>query len=150
MSRKSNFKLYRVWDGIIQRCYNPNAKNYNNYGGRGIRMADEWKNDFSVFEAFCLSNGWEYGLQVDRIDNEKGYYPNNIRFVTAKENLRNKRTSHFITYNGITLCAADWCEKLGIDDSTLWRRLTSGWSIEDALTKPLQKRTKRKMDEVSE
>lgn len=89
MSRKSNFRLYRVWDGIIQRCCNPNAKNYSNYGGRGIYICDEWKNNFSAFEEFCLTNGWKYGLQVDRIDNNKGYCPNNIQFVTRAENLRN-------------------------------------------------------------
>lgn len=145
MSRKSNFRLYRVWDGIIQRCCNPNAKNYRNYGGRGIRICNEWRENFSAFEEFCLSNGWEYGLQVDRIDNNKGYSPDNIQFVTRAENLRNKRTNHLITFLGETLCAADWCERFGISGSTLWRRLKSGWSIEDALTKPKQKRTK-KMD----
>lgn len=98
MSRKSNFRLYRVWDGIIQRCCNPNAKNYRNYGGRGIRICNEWRENFSA---------------------------------------------HLITFLGETLCAADWCERFGISGSTLWRRLKSGWSIEDALTKPKQKRTKK-------
>lgn len=84
-------------------------------------------------------------MEVDRIDNNKGYSPDNIQFVTRAENLRNKRTNHLITFLGETLCAADWCERFGISGSTLWRRLKSGWSIEDALTKPKQKRTK-KMD----
>lgn len=150
MSRKSNFKLYRVWDGMVQRCYNPNASNYHNYGGRGIDMDDEWRNDFQIFEDYCLSNGWKDGLQIDRIDNNKGYAPDNVRFVTRKQNLRNKRTNHLITYNGETMCVADWCARLGINDSTVWRRLSSGWSVEDTLTKPLQKRTKAKMDEVGE
>lgn len=145
MSRKTNFNLYRVWDGIIQRCYNKNAKNYHNYGGRGISMLDEWRNDFSSFEQYCLANGWVHGLQIDRIDNNDGYYPYNIRFVTRKQNLRNKRTNHMITFNGETLCQVDWCKRYNIDDSTLWRRLTSGWSVEDALTKPKQKR-RAKMD----
>lgn len=150
MSRKSNFKLYRVWGGMVQRCYNPNASNYHNYGGRGIDMDDEWRNDFQIFEDYCLSNGWKDGLQIDRIDNNKGYAPNNVRFVTRKQNLRNKRTNHLITYNGETMCVADWCARLGINDSTVWRRLSSGWSVEDTLTKPLQKRTKAKVDEVTE
>ena len=136
-------KLYRVWDGIVQRCYNPNAKNYKNYGGRGIGMYDEWRNNFKAFESYCLANGWECGLQIDRIDNESGYTPDNVRFVSPKQNARNKRTNHLITFQGETMCAVDWCEKYGISDSTLWRRLTSGWSIEDALTKPRQKRTNR-------
>lgn len=146
MSRKNNFRLYRVWDGIIQRCCNPNAKNYHNYGGRGISVCDEWRTDFSVFEEYCISNGWKEGLQIDRVNNNGNYCPGNIRFVTQAENLRNKRTNHMITFNGETLCAADWCERFSIDDSTLWRRLTSGWSVEDALTKPKQKRTYGKMD----
>ena len=144
MSRNADSKLYRVWDGMVQRCYNPNAKNYHNYGGRGIKMYDGWRNSFAEFEKYCLSHGWECGLQIDRIDNDKGYFPNNVRFVTRAENLRNKRTNHMLTFGGETLCVADWCERFGISDSTLWRRLTSGWSVEDALTKPLQKRNGRK------
>ena len=146
MSRKSNFNLYRVWDGIVQRCCNPNAKNYHNYGGRNIQIFDEWRKNFSTFEAYCLSNGWKHGLQVDRINNDAGYFPGNIRFVTCSQNARNKRTNHMITFNGETLCFTDWCERFGMSESTLWRRLTSGWSVEDALTKPLQKRTRAKMD----
>lgn len=145
MSRKSNFRLYRVWDGIVQRCCNPKAKNFYNYGGRGICLYDAWRDNFAAFEKFCLANGWEYGLQVDRIDNDRGYFPDNIRFVTRAKNLRNKRTNHMIAFMGETLCVTDWCERFGISDSTLWRRLKSGWSIEDSLTKPRQKRTK-KMD----
>lgn len=133
-------QLYRVWDGIVQRCCNPNAKNYKNYGGRGIGVCDEWRNSFKAFEEYCLSHGWEQGLQIDRVDNELGYVPNNVRFVSAKQNARNKRTNHLITFRGETMCAADWCERYGISDSTLWRRLTSGWSVEDALTRPKQRR----------
>jgi hypothetical protein len=144
MSRKSNFRLYRVWDGIIQRCYNPKAKNYHNYGGRGIGMLDEWRNSFPSFEEFCLNNGWRDGLQIDRIDNSAGYFPSNIRFVARADNLRNKRTNHMITYKGETHCLTDWCNILGIADSSLHRRLSSGWSVEDAFTKPIQRH--RKMD----
>lgn len=142
MSRKSNFKLYRVWDGIIQRCYNPYAKNYRNYGGRGIRMLEEWRRDFSAFEEFCLANGWKPGLQVDRIDNDDGYYPGNIRFVTSADNLWNKRSNNLITYKGETRCLTDWSKILGIADSTLQRRLSSGWRVEDAFTKPIQRHKK--------
>lgn len=142
MSRKSNFQLYRVWDGIIQRCYNPNAKNYHNYGGRGIKMHDDWRNDFSSFEHYCLNNGWRHGLHVDRINNNGGYYPNNIQFVTVSKNMRNKRTNHLISYKGETKCAIEWCEAFNIKPSTLWRRLDSGWTIDEAFTKPIQRRKK--------
>jgi hypothetical protein len=146
MSRKTNFKLYRVWDGIVQRCYNHKAKNYHNYGGRGIKMLEEWRNSFASFEDFCLSNGWVHGLQIDRIDNDGGYFPGNIRFVTRAENLRNKRTNNMVTFNGETRCMADWSNLLGISESTLWRRFSSGWRVEDAFTKPIQRHKKSKMD----
>ena len=91
MSRKSNFKLYRVWDGIVQRCNNPNAKNYQNYGGRGIKMSDAWRKDFSEFEKYCMANGWEYGLQVDRINNNGNYEPSNCRWTNWKTQASNRR-----------------------------------------------------------
>lgn len=106
-------------------------------------MCDEWRKSFKSFETFCLKNGWKHGLQIDRIDNNYGYYPENVRFVTVSENARNKRTNHMITFCGETLCAKDWCDRVGMSDSTLWRRLTSGWSIEDALTKPIQRHKNR-------
>lgn len=107
-------------------------------------MFEEWRRDFSAFECFCLANGWKPGLQVDRIDNEDGYFPGNIRFVTSAENLRNKRCNHLITFKGETHCLTDWSNILGIADSTLHRRLSSGWSVEDAFTRPIQRH--RKMD----
>lgn len=146
MSRKTNFSLYRVWDGIIQRCCNPKTKNYHNYGGRGIQLYDEWRKSFGTFEKYCIDNGWEHGLQVDRIDNNKGYFPDNIRFVTVSQNARNKRTNHMLTFNGETKCQIEWCEIFGIKPSTLWRRLNSGWNIEEALTKPTQKRSQKDGD----
>ena len=140
-------RLYKVWSGIIQRCYNPKAKNYHNYGSRGIKMHDEWRKDFSAFEDYCIATGWKPGLQVDRIDNDDGYVPGNIRFVTCAENLRNKRSNNLITYKGETHCLTDWSNILGIADSTLQRRLTSGWSVEDAFTKPIQRHKKRNVDD---
>ena len=107
-------------------------------------MFEPWRKSFTSFESYCLAKGWKPGLQVDRIDNDDGYCPGNIRFVTSAENLRNKRSNNLITYNGETHCLTDWSKILGIADSTLQRRLSSGWSIEDAFTKPIQRH--RKMD----
>lgn len=109
-------------------------------------MHDEWRISFTAFEDYCMTNGWKQGLQIDRINNSEGYFPWNIRFITRAENLRNKRTNHLITYNGETHCITDWSNMLGIPTSTLWRRFTSGWSVEDAFTKPIQRHTKTKMD----
>lgn len=83
--------LYNVLHHIKDRCYNQNDKAYYNYGGRGITVCDEWKNDYKKFIEWCLSNGWEKGLYIDRIDNDGNYDPNNCRFVDVGLNNRNQR-----------------------------------------------------------
>lgn len=81
--------LYIVWEGMKQRCDNPNHTSYSRYGGRGIKVCDEWENDFSSFQRWSLSNGYKKGLTIDRIDNDKGYCPDNCRWITPAEQARN-------------------------------------------------------------
>jgi hypothetical protein len=88
---KSSHPLYAVWRGMKSRCYNPNKENYRNYGGRGIQVCEEWRGDFYSFYTWATHNGWKKGLEIDRIDNDKGYSPENCRCVTKAENLKNKR-----------------------------------------------------------
>ena len=83
--------LYKKWVNMKSRCYNPNVHDYENYGARGITVCDEWKNNPNAFIFWGLCNGWKDGLQIDRIDNNKGYSPDNCRFVAIQENLKNKR-----------------------------------------------------------
>lgn len=87
---KVNSPLYSVWRGIKLRCGNKNNHNYSRYGGRGIKICDSWKDDFGEFERFIMSIGWEKGLQIDRIDNDDGYHPLNVRCVTPLENIMNR------------------------------------------------------------
>lgn len=96
--------LYCVWDNIKGRCYRKSNPKYNIYGGRGITLYDEWKNDFKIFYDYCMSNGWEEGLRIDRINPDKGYYPNNIRFVTIQQNNFNlrKRKNCTSKYKGVS------------------------------------------------
>ena len=82
--------LYTVWRGMKLRCGNPNHQSYKRYGGRGITIYEPWKNDFGAFEKFFMSIGWEKGLQIDRIDNDDGYHPLNVRCVTPLENVMNR------------------------------------------------------------
>ena len=94
---KSNTRLYNVWISMKQRCNNPHAKHYSSYGGRGIKVCDMWQNNFSIFYDWAMKNGYnpaaKYGkCTIDRIDNDKGYEPNNCRWVTNLENQRNKRS----------------------------------------------------------
>lgn len=82
--------VHSVWTNMKTRCYNPKTWNFKNYGGRGIRVCDEWRNDFKIFHDWAMSNGYEQGLQLDRINNDGNYEPDNCRFVTVKENCQNR------------------------------------------------------------
>lgn len=85
--------IYKVWQCMKSRCYYKKHRAYKNYGGRGIQICEEWKNDVSKFYNFCIRNGWQKGLQIDRIDNNGNYEPSNCRFVTPAKNIRNSRSA---------------------------------------------------------
>lgn len=128
--------LYSKWNSMNQRCYNKKHKRYKDWGYRGIKVCDEWKNDIHSFFTWALANGYQKGLQIDRIDNDGDYKPSNCRFVTRKENGRNKRNNVLLTYNGETRCFTDWCEKIGIGIKSLKYRIKS-WGLERALSTPV-------------
>ena len=109
MHGMSGTKVYRVWTSIISRCEDKKRECYKHYGGRGITVCDEWHNP-EVFMEWALDNGYESNLQIDRIDNDKGYSPLNCRFVTRKVNSQNRRSTQYLTINGETKCVSDWCK----------------------------------------
>lgn len=115
------------------RCYNKNGKDYKNYGGRGIAVCSDWLDNFMSFYNWSMANGYDNNLTIDRIDNDKGYEPNNCRWVDMKQQSRNTRQNRNITINGETRCLADWCEILGLNYDKIYNRLYKGWSIEKAL-----------------
>ncbi len=84
-------KIYKIWHSMVSRCHNKNSQSFKNYGDRGIFVCDEWRNNIILFHSWCIDNGYKVGLQLDRIDNDKGYSQDNCRFVTARENMRNNR-----------------------------------------------------------
>lgn len=88
---KSSTKLFHVWNGMKQRCYNPNNRSYKTYGSRGIKVCDEWRDDFMAFHDWAIANGYEEGLTIDRIDNDGDYEPNNCRWITRQENVSKMR-----------------------------------------------------------
>lgn len=116
-------QLYGVWSGMKQRCYYEKAINYKDYGARGIRICEDWLNDFKKFYDWCIEKGWKDGLDVDRADNEKDYSPDNCILSTRKQNTRNTRRTLFIEYNGIKKPLADWADELGLNYETLSQRI---------------------------
>ena len=115
----TNTRIYSVWCTMKQRCYNPNREKYKDYGGRGIDICDEWQ-DAAVFAEWALSHGYRPGLQIDRIDNNAGYSPDNCRFVTPKQNSRNRRNTKILTINGESRSVPEWCESINISPFTVY------------------------------
>ena len=140
MSYKHGLKhtrQYRIWLQMKNRCFNKNTSRYKDYGGRGITVCDEWRNDFKAFYDWSMSNGYSDDLTIDRINNDGDYEPNNCRWVTMKVQNRNSRNCHTLTYNGETHTVTEWAEKLGVSRHLISNRINAyGWSVEDALTKP--------------
>jgi len=112
--------FYKVWSGMKTRCNNTNEACYERYGGRGIKVCQSWS-DFDKFYQ-DMYDTYAHGLQLDRIDNNGNYEPDNCRWVTPKENSRNTRNNRYITYKGMTKCVNEWAEYLGVKRSTFSQR----------------------------
>lgn len=96
----SNTNLWHVYYGILHRCYNTKDTHYANYGGKGVVICEEWKESFDNFVEWAFSSGYKQGLQIDRIDNDGNYEPSNCRWVSLKENCRNRGSNILVEYNG--------------------------------------------------
>lgn len=137
-------RLNNIYSGMKARCYNSNSWNYQYYGARGIRVCEEWKNDYNSFYNWALKNGYEDNLTLDRINTNGNYEPNNCRWATDKEQKNNTRRNHYITYNGKTQSMKKWAEELNISYYVLRSRINrSKLSIEKAFTKPVNRELKR-------
>jgi hypothetical protein len=130
----SKTKLYRTWERMRSRCGYQDNPAYNNYGKRGIRVCEEWDNDFLVFYNWAMDNGYSEGLSIDRIDNNGDYEPDNCRWATRKQQMNNTRTNHMITYNGETKTISQWADFFDIDYKLFYNRLSNNnWEIDGEL-----------------
>lgn len=118
-SWQRNPRLYSLWNTMRHRCEDPKRESYQRYGGRGIKVCQEW-HDANTFMDWAESHGYKPGLQLDRIDNDGDYSPENCRWVTAKENSRNKRTNRLLTINGKTKTVSEWCEVYDVSPYTVY------------------------------
>lgn len=127
-------RAYRSWCHMKKRCSNPKHKDWNNYGGRGIKVCERWQKFENFFEDMGRPMA---GSEIDRIDNDKDYEPENCRWADHTTQANNKRNTVYYTMNGETKSRQDWCRQYKINSATLVRRLSLGWSLIDALTKPI-------------
>ncbi|MHB8815449.1 MAG: hypothetical protein ACYDAE_19565 [Steroidobacteraceae bacterium] len=139
-SKDATPPTYLSWQRMKSRCLNPNDKDYRHYGGRGIRVCERWLK----FENFLADMGERpAGTQLDRRENNGHYEPGNCRWITKKQNSRNRRRSVMVTVDGVTRCAAEWAELKGLPLETVSARLKRGWSAERAVNTPLDARYSR-------
>lgn len=129
---------YKVWMSMRARCLDLRAKNYSSYGARGIGVCTRW-DDFANFLA-DMGERPSKRHSIERINNDKGYAPENCRWASAAEQNRNRRNNRWITFNGATLVLSDWADRIGINRLTLRTRLENGWPLETALSPQLHKR----------
>ena len=135
-------RLYTAWLNMRSRCYSVNNIMYQNYGGRGICVCDEWRNSFENFMSWANGNGYQEGLTLERINVDGNYEPSNCTWITKTEQYLNRTDSHKITAFGKTQTIKEWSDESGLKYDTIERRINQyGWSAEEAVTiKPHQRK----------
>ena len=137
--------LFNVLHCMHYRCENENHSQYKDYGAKGITVCDEWSMDNAeAFISWALEHGWKKGLEIDRIDNKKGYSPDNCRFVSKKENCRNRRSNKHVVVNGEEMLLCEAIERFCVVDKNEFERryYHRKWPLEKALFQ--QKRSYKK------
>lgn len=131
-------RIRRIYNGMKQRCYNPKNTKWDCYGGRGIKICDEWLQDRQKFEQWSLTHGYEEGLTIDRIDVNGNYEPDNCRWITNKEQQSNRRLyKGGVEYNGKRYAFKDLCNQFGVSDMFVKYRISvMGMTLEEALETP--------------
>ncbi len=134
-------RIWRIWKGMIERCHKEYGKDYDRYGGAGIKVCKRWRDHESGFENFLMDMGdpgEKSKLTLDRRDGTKGYKISNCRWATQIEQHRNRKDNRILTLDGRTQTLAAWAEETGIQRSTISKRIDKyGWSVRRALTTPV-------------
>ena len=146
--RKS--RLYKVWIDMKNRCNNPNNHNYMHYGAKGIKVCKEWEEDYKKFYNWAMENGYKENTEkkytIDRINNSKGYNPENCRLLSIQKQQSNRTNNRFITYKNETHTVSEWARKLGINPQTIFTRLKIGLPTNYLFSK--EKLTSKKIKDI--
>jgi hypothetical protein len=128
-------RLYNIWKGMTKRCRLTTTPSWRHYGGRGVRVCDEWRNDFRNFHSWALANGYADNLTIDRFPNKDGdYEPSNCRWATQADQVRNTRRNRLISNRGRTVTVTELAREHGLAPDTLIKRLNKNMDLERALT----------------
>jgi hypothetical protein len=130
-------RIVVIWESMKARCYYPKQKAFPRYGGRGITVCEEWREDFHAFRAWAIANGFRKDLTLDRIDNGGNYEPANCRWIPAGEQQWNTRRVIQLTHNGVTRPLPQWAAMLGVSPFLFRCRRSNGWTDEQILETPL-------------
>lgn len=137
---ESTTRIYGIWNGMRARCEKEHNPRYEDYGGRGITVCPEWQ-DYTTFRDWAYANGYSDDLTIDRIDNDKGYSPDNCRWATMTEQIRNRSCAWTVTIDGVTKPAIEWCKEYGVPYNVASaRRALASWSDIERVTKPVRKK----------
>ena len=142
-------RLYSIWKKMKERCNNPKNRAFSSYGGRGIKVFENWSKNFREFANWSMANGYKNTLSLDRIDVNGNYEPSNCRWATSQQQNNNKRNNHYLTHKDKTLTVAQWGRVLNIDPKLILSRLKIGMSVERALTTPIKKKNKEFYIEIT-
>lgn len=133
--KQENFRA--IWRHMIQRCTDQNYHSFHRYGGRGIKVCKRWENFYNFVTDMYPK--YEYGLSLDRKDNDKGYTPKNCRWTDRLTQSQNRGDFVYkLTFKGKTMTAAEWTRQLGFGVTTIYSRLNRGWDVEKTLSTPLK------------
>ena len=136
-------RLHRIWSGMKTRCTNSKNKDFELYGGKNIKVAEEWLHDFQAFHDWAIGSGYKENLSLDRIDPNGNYEPDTCRWATMKQQQNNRSNNRLITFNDETHTLSEWAEMLGIERYILNNRIVAQhWTVEKAFTTPVKKHKK--------
>ena len=141
---KDHPRLYTIWHHMRQRCNYPRHKSYEYYGGKGVKVCDEWDRSFNDFAMWAYANGYRVDAEymectIDRINNDGDYEPHNCRWVSIKRQCNNRSNNVVYEINGKAQTLAEWSVEVGIASDTIQRRIKLGWSLERAISTPVRK-----------